>query len=78
MRRDGLLRGREMELAIGRRCFAWVEVERIMTDTSWTELQRQRAELNTPGLRRRVYSFLPAVLILAVVIGGTILMAWRP
>lgn len=48
-----------------------------MTDSSWTELQRQRADLREPGLRRRVSAFLPAVLILATVIGGTIIMAWR-
>jgi hypothetical protein len=48
-----------------------------MTDSSWAELQRHRADLRRPGLRRRVYAFLPAALILATVIGGTILMAWR-
>lgn len=48
-----------------------------MTDTSWTELQRHRADLSKPGLRRRIFAFVPAALILATVIGGTVLMAWR-
>lgn len=54
-----------------------VKVERAMTDSSWTDLQRQRAELKEPGLRRRICAFIPAALILAIVIVGTIFMTWR-